>query len=247
MSRIEKNQDVQGQVKELKGEVVKEIRKGKKGSRAGLTCSVIFLAVIFTIISWVLWTLAATGIFAIPVFSSIAFSEPKPTRTVNPGASIETVLQEEFATVLTERFVAGQGTITDRSITLPLSERAMTASIRELIKEEGEFSLRAEDAQVVITTEGLEIYIPYDGAKSTALIANVRADVVDGQIQITIQDVYLGSLRVPGWFKAMTVAPVIEEKVPELNAALAQYATLESIEYQGGQVVVTGTFEIEFK
>ncbi len=230
MSRIEKNEDVSGQMKQMKGEVVKEIRKGKQGSRAGLTCAVIFLVILLGAISWVLWVLAATGLFAIPGFSAMAFSEPEPTRIVEPGASVETVLQEEFASVLTERFVAGGGVITDKSITIPLSERAMTASIRELIQEEGELSLRAEDAQVVVTEEGLELFVPYDGAQKTA-----------------VSDVYLGKLKVPEWFKAAFITSTIEQKLPEINAGLAQYATLSDITYKEGLVEVSGTFEVEFK
>ena len=247
MARIEKKSDVKDEIKKMKGEVVKEVRRGTKTRRPKLTCAFTSLAIVAASIAWLLWVVAGTGMMHIPLFSQHAYSVPAPERVVDAGVPFEQVVDEQPSTTLTSRLQAGGGALDEQQISLSIGEDSLTSSFRSSLEELNLELVDSSGAQVmVVADKGFQLFLPIKGsAKETALQVSIWAEVDNGTIRLELGEVQLGDVGLPAFMVASLLSPMIQQYVNELNTAISAYAEVTELEYLDGRVDIAGVFSVE--
>jgi len=95
-------------VAKMKEEVVKELKKNKRPNM--MSCGLMAFGLLLLFILWLTWTVAATGLVRVPGLSAISYSQPEPTREVNPGEGLESVIQTAVTTELRRAAAEGNET-----------------------------------------------------------------------------------------------------------------------------------------
>lgn len=247
MTRVEKGAGIEKRLEEVKAEVSSEVRRSTRRSRPWLTCSLIMLVVLLGICVWILWTLAATGLWKIPVFTAVAYDVPAPTRDVTPGVPAETVVEETFSTTLTRRLYEGGGTLTNRKIEITLSEASLTASLRSFLEQSNLDWIDTTHAQLVVDPEvGVELFVPFTNSElNTASTLRFVVEASEGNLIVTPTEVRVGSAKVPGFLVATFFKPFLVSELAKLNATLVGYATISSIEILPRELLIEGELAVE--
>ncbi|MEK7620103.1 MAG: hypothetical protein AAB413_02610 [Patescibacteria group bacterium] len=249
MARVEKNAGIEQRLTDMKGEVVDEVKRSTRRSRPWLTCSLILLAVLVGVLVWGLWTVAATGLVRIPVFTDLAYEIPAPTRPVTSGVPAQTVMSEAFSSTLTRRLYEGGGTLSNRSISVSLEESSITASLRSFL-EEGDLDwIDASGAQVVVDPEvGVEIFVPLLGSElETAVTLTFDLGVQEGNLVVTPRKIQVGNAQVPDVLIAVFLKPFLEAELAKLNTAMVGYAKISTIEILPRTMTVSGELSVEIE
>ncbi len=246
MSRIEKGSETKEGLQQMKTEVIKEISSQRKG-KPWCACSLIFLVIIFGVLTGVVWAVAATGLTTVPGFTKFAYQTPEPERLVPPGVPTETIIDQQVQTTLTQRLQTGGGKLDDTSVTFSLDEKSLTASLRTLLEESGDTTIDSSGAQIIVSKEkGFTFFLPFENSVNrTALQLSVMASVKDGTLQLIPESFIVGSLHIPNALTAFFLQPFIHGKLSELNSALGFYMEIKQIDYEDGKVVVTGNFSVK--
>lgn len=247
MARVEKNAGIEQRLQDMKGEVVDEVKRRTRRSRPWLTCSLILLVVLVGVCVWGLWSVAATGLVRVPVFTDLAYEVPAPTRPVTPGVPVETVMNEAFTSTLTRRLYEGGGTLSNRSISVEIEETSATASLRSFL-EEGDFDwIDASGVQVVVDPDvGVELFVPFLGSElATAMTLTFDLGAQDGNLVVTPTNIQVGSAKIPDFLIAVFLKPLLEAELAKLNAAMVGYAKISTIEILSRAVSVSGELSVE--
>lgn len=246
MGRIEKDEHMKEELSQMKGEVVKEMRKVESG-RGKLTCSLLFWAFVFGLGGWFAWICASTGLFNVPVFSRFAYEDPIPVRVVIAGSPLETVIQENLETILVRRIQQGGGKLTDTSVSLTLDESAFTSTLQSSLEASGMDYFDTDRVQIAILENGtFEIFLPLkDRAKQTALIVDVEFELINGGIGVKTKTTRLGSFVFPRILIDFFADTIIKPQLPALNSSLGQYAKIDSVSYTEGQITMNGDFDVK--
>lgn len=245
MTRIEKNATMTQSLKEMKGDV-DEVKRRTRRSRPWLTCSLALLALLVAVGLWVGWIVASTGLVRVPLFTSLAYEIPTPTRPVTPGVPAEVILQETFTNTLTRALYEGGGTLTNRSITIELEETSMTASLRSLLEESDLTWLDSSQTQVVVEPEvGVEVFIPIENSpQSTAITLVFNLGAQEGNLVVAPTDIFVGNARVPDIITTVFLQPFLETELAKLNAAMVGYASIHRIELLPRAISINGELSV---
>ena len=237
------------EMNQMKGEVIKEVKKSKKKKKFKVVCSVIFLLCVVGVLLLVSWVVAATGLVTIPVISNIAYNEPVPTRVVEPGVPAEVIAEETLKTTLIKRIQANQGKLSDTSVTLEIKEESLTASLQSAIKQSQSPVLISDNAQVIVNSDtGFELFLPaMIASRKTALQLHVDTQVVDDKLGVKIDRLSIGSLNVPGSLISFVLQPIVDSQLSQVNQALGSFATVNGIVYFDGCVKIGGEFNVEIE
>ncbi|TAL50074.1 hypothetical protein EPN81_03890 [Patescibacteria group bacterium] len=251
MARVEKNAGLESRLDEVKGEVVREVRKRTRTGRPWLTCSLLFLALLVGMILWVTWFVAATGLLHVPVFTSLTYTAPEPIRMVTPGVPIEAVLKETFTSTLTRRLYEGGGTLTDRSVEVQIQESSLTASLRTFLEKSAPEWINSSGVQIVVEPgTGIELFVPLDLESQEPGVAGIITfdlDVDQGNLVVTPVSVRIGAAKIPNFLIVAFLMPLLEAELAKLNTAMVGYAQISSIELLPREVVVKGELAVEIK
>lgn len=245
MGRIEKDGQVKEELAQMKGEVVKEIRKTDQKRGKGM-CSLFFFLVVIGLIGWMLWCVAATGLVSLSFLTSLAYRDPEPSRQVLPGVPVETVVRETAQSTLTRRLQQGAGVLTDASMQVGLDESSLTSTLQTTLEEMGAGVFHVSESQIVIRETGvMEVFLPLrDRAKQTALLADVRVSAVQGQLDVHVERMRLGSYKFPTMLTEFVAATFVKPQMTKMNAEMGQYASVQDIHYREGSVALTGRVEV---
>ncbi|MBI5370068.1 hypothetical protein HZA85_02695 [Candidatus Uhrbacteria bacterium] len=248
MSRIEKGQDSKEGMQQLKGEVIKEIRSQNRG-RPWITCSLLFLVIIFGLLSAGAWAVAATGLVNVPGFTSWAYHPPVPERTVLPGVPMERVVDERVKSLIAQRLQDGQGKLSQTAISLEISEQSLTASLRSALGKQMDDTLDSATAQVRIDPDtGFTFFVLFKNSpRASALQFSVYASAHDGTVELKPERFIVGSLPIPNALTAFFLQPFIQSKLNDFNALLGSYVQMKSIDYQAGVVIINGDLAVQIK
>ncbi|MBI4592032.1 hypothetical protein HY733_01125 [Candidatus Uhrbacteria bacterium] len=251
MARVEKQSALEDRLKEVKGDVVMEVRRWTRVRRPWLTCSLVVLVLFLGLCVWAAWGVAATGLIRVPLFTTLAFELPQPTRPVTPGVPAQTVFQETFTSTLTRRLYEGSGILEDRSIELLLSEGSLTASLRSFLEDAGLTWIETSGAQVVVDQEvGVELFLPFSSPVSdlqTAVKATFALEAEQGNLVVTPIDITLGSQRIPDVLVATFLKPFLETELSKLNAAMVGYAQISDVEVLPREVIISSELSVEIQ
>jgi hypothetical protein len=246
MGRIEKGENVKEEFQQMKGEVVKEIRR-KEGGQAKLTCSVLFFLSLLMFVGWILWVIASTGLITIPLFTNLAYRDPAPERMVIPGVPLETIAKEHVQTVLTRRLQEGGGVLTNTSVELVFSEASFTSTFQSLLESSGYSLFQTDKAQIVLEERGIvEAFLPFaHQTQKTALVAHLRFEFASGGIVVKPERIQLGSFVFPRLLSIFFTDTFVKSQLPALNKSLGQYTQIRSMSYQTGQLTIEGDFDVK--
>ncbi len=247
MSRIEKDSQTKGEMVQMKEDVIKEVRKGKKGGSSKMTCSLIFLFALVVGVFFVLWIIASTGLVSIPLLSRVAYKPLEPTRIIYPGTPVDVVAQETFQTTIAYRLQEGGGEIKDKSISLKIREESLTATLRDTLSVSGLNFFDGANAQIAVLKNGhFEIFIPVTGInKESSVVLNLSAQIDDGNVVLEIGKMKLGSLTVPKALVSSLVGGAAKNELEILNKDLGSFMKIDSILYEKGQVEFAGSLTVE--
>ena len=251
MSRIEKIEESQKSTLQtpVRDEVVEPFGDHKKKTRKRFSCLGIFFIALVLLVGFFAWEIAATGLVTVPVFSSVAFSEPIPVRVVKAGVMVEQLSESEFKKILMQRLRAGGGTLSDRSITLGLPESSLTATLQNILKQYPNTNIDASRAQIaVLPNQELELFVPLQVAgRKTVIIAHVLLVADKGLFDLKLLNVRLGSFKAPSMLVAALVQPFVNQQLVSLNHALSSYMHVDSLVTEEGVLTASGTFTVEVK
>ena len=194
-----------------------------------------------------MWVVASTGFIKVPVFTSFAYERPVPVRYVEPGTPIGVVVDEAVKTILTKRLQAGNGILNDSSVTVVLKEEYFTSTFKTMLEQSSIGLFDQVKAQVAILEDGeIELFIPFKDSKlGSAVTVVLDMHVLDKKINVEYKEMRTGSLKMPKWLSALVLQPFVDTYVPVLNNALSKYTYIDNIEYKTGEMVLTGTLDVE--
>ncbi|MBI4435641.1 hypothetical protein HY630_03140 [Candidatus Uhrbacteria bacterium] len=251
MSRVEKNASLEERLDDVKGEMVREVRRRTRVSRPFLTCSLLLLAVLVGLGVWIAWSVAATGLVRVPVFTSLANEAPAPTREVTPGVPVETVLNEAFTSTLTRRLYEGGGELTNRSVEVAVSEASLTASLRTFLEGDELEWIDASHSQIVVEPGvGIELFVPLSlesQQPGTAATIVFELSAMEGNLVVTPISVRVGKAKIPDLVIAVFLRPLLEAELAKLNAAMVGYAQISSIETLPRELLIKGELSVEIR
>jgi len=212
--------------------------RGKK--RGCFSCAMFCLLVGFVAMTWVLWTVASTGLVRVPLFSLMAFKEPVPTRVVEPvKKDLSTWFQE---TLVSESVRQARLGIISRDVTFVIPEETLTGLVRTV-----ETSVAIQDvpvdfstAQIATIDDHLEVFLPILGT-STAITVSVVPifDEVVG-LELNIEALKIGSFRVPKILLNTMVKQVVRLGVGEVATLLESTMTLKELSVTSEGLTVKG-------
>lgn len=174
--------------------------------------ALIFLAFL-GILSVALWFVAASGLFTVPILSSLVYEAPAPTRRVAASSGDSSALAEKF-------------TIGFRSVDLTFSEEELTARLQS-----------EEDAtsQVVLLPEGMEYLRAFGPGGRLLLFFQADMDADDG-IQFDVTSMKLGAVSVPA-FLHKTIATSVLAQTFGTEILLA--SAVKDVELRDGEIQFT--------
>ena len=239
MARIEKQASLEKQIQDV------------KPRKPWFACLMIFFAVFLIGAGFLAWTVASTGLVSIPVFTRFAYTQPVPVREVAPGVPVETVLREQIATSLIQRFREGGRLLPSPNQTLEVSvsEASLTATLRSKLEESPLEGLEISALQVILEPDsGIEVFIPVEeNDLQTAVILFFDVIVKDGAIAVIPKDVFVGSAHVPSFLVAKFLTPLLEQRLAQLNEMIVGYAKISSVDISSGELLIKGTVSVEMQ
>jgi hypothetical protein len=207
--------------------------------------ALLFLGIIFRL----LWVLAATGFFSIPVFSSYAFHYPSPIRFVDPSSlPFSTYLSQQLSEHITGRLQMGRKFLQDPSFSIHLPEEILTMGLREKIKEQNLSDMvDITKAQIVIgANQTAEVFLPvfYRGKESPVRLSVSLFATDQGELQMKLLSVSIGSWRMPNWATRMVEQEYTKEILSPINENISRFAKLHRIDWQEKMLFVEGELSL---
>ncbi|MDO8621961.1 MAG: hypothetical protein Q7R80_01910 [bacterium] len=248
-SKIEQAQEKVEQLRQdLRTQVEEEVRSSirKRTWRQfllrGIGCCGIYLVLLLSIPTLLLYLVARTGLVDIPWLSERVAHERAPERMVAAAAAgnVEQLLAAKLRAVT----VPGGSSMPP----LTFSEAELTALLRMVLTESrSSFSAQATTAQVAIDRGAVELSgrIPGLGGAVTTVRVRGVPSIRDGRLAVEVSDVVVGNLGIPR-FLAQTIARSLIDQVPPARIALGggmPAIVIDRITLQDHEMTVHGTFQ----
>lgn len=213
----------------MRGEMLETVKVSGRGVGKKTGCAIILLLVLMAFGLWILVLFARTGLITIPGISPIVFTAPAPDHQVAPGILMEESISQQLSQASTSTAIA-----------LRMSEESLTASVRRVLAGSNVNFIDAEKTQVIVETDGIEIFIPVEG-KDTAVMVRLLPEIENGAFTLSIRGVDVGTLALPGVIVDSMLRPAFDASVDEFNRELAKHVLLEQIRLESGSLSISGT------
>ncbi|MDP3771257.1 MAG: hypothetical protein Q8R16_03080 [bacterium] len=223
-SKIEQAQEkVEDLRRELRTQVEEEVRSSirKRTWRQfllrGIGCCGVYLVLLLSIPTLLLYLVARTGLVEIPWLSARVTHERAPERIVAAASAgnVEQLLAAKLRVVA----VPG-GSSTPQPLTF--SEEELTTLLRVIfVESRSSFSAQAATMQVTIDRGAIELAGRIPGLGGTITTVRVRGvpSIRDGKLAVDVSDVVVGNLGIPR-FLAQTIARSLIDQVPPARIAV---------------------------
>ncbi len=244
MVRIEGSPSGDAGAEQLKKELKKELKprmgRGKLFGCGG--CCLVSLAFFAAVIFGGGWLVARTGLIYIPNWSERFYEKPDPVRRVvsERGAeSVKNALQNRIQTTIQKSLKPEN---LDGNITFPLtlSEEELTVLIREGIKTSGN-ETQAEGAQVAVTSEYAELYIPLQADARVPGVAILRfvPELQDGKLALAFVSFQVGEVPLPSVLGKTLLSAFGKTVLKEMEKSISEFGTLQSVALEEGELGLT--------
>lgn len=210
----------------------------------------IFLVILLAVFLRLAWIVAATGFVQVPVFSSYAYEELKPSREVSGTIDFQSYLSEALNTLVTNRLQSGRGALQDRSVSLLLPEEILTKGLQQALKEKEVPYVQAEKSQMVIEENGfIELFLPvlYKEQESAVRMSLTVIPEEEGKLVLHLEDMWVGAWHVPGWLQKRFAKEVLPQVTTELNEKIGRYLSIEKIDWALGELTAHGELTIQIR
>ena len=244
MARVEKDEDVQTQLAQMHGEMMRTVRRqGGGGKRIAAVVALVSMLCVALAAGWVV---AATGLVRVPVLTGLAYHAPKASHEVRATEPIETLAARSLSDLLGTRLRQGGGKLEDRSFSLDIPEGAFTASLRDAIGRTDQKLVDSTRVQAAVVADGLELFMPFaDNPQGSALLLTLRFSAVSGTLASTVSAVRVGSLPLPDPITQAALTPAVGQSLAPFAQALGRYATLRAVSYEPGAIRLTGELSVD--
>jgi hypothetical protein len=245
--RVEKNQEIKEELQQTKKELSAQISKDTRKSHPYLACLLVVIIGIIIFAAWAASFVAKTGFVEIPVFTSVFYEKPEPTRYVVATTPVEETAADQLTALVNQKLLGGQGLGIDRDITIDLTEGSFTASSRMLLATVDKVIDPTKAQVAVVHPDRLEIFVPMKNNKleSAFTVSFLPSITVDGLLGVEIGDVYVGSAKIPNWLVGFFANRVLHMVVNDLNQGLGKYVSLQSLSVEDGFVNLHGILTVE--
>lgn len=173
-------------------------------------CLLVLLLFIFSLVTAAA-AAAKTGIFEIPVFSSIFYRLPKPAREVK---------------IESQTSAGGQNlnfslNVETKKITLELTEEDLTFLLRRALAQ-GNFPYFAPNLQVLISDGEAELYGLLLKPLKVNLTLKLKPILAAGKLDFELTKIKLGDLPMPAGYGNMIVHRLLQKPLAQLNSTAAK-------------------------
>jgi hypothetical protein len=210
--------------REIKQAVKHEARV--RGRRHCLGCLTVYVIVFGIPLLLAVVTLARTGLYRIPVFSSLFYRPVAAVRPVPPLAGFDSELIWKQA-IASMSFHAPSSTAT-----ITFSEEELTTMVRDSLDEAaGSLPFDIEQPQMAVQPDGLELffYVPR-GERLVPVAVQLKAGVTRGAFTLDLQRIVVGSATVPK-FAAAVLGQLVDTAIAQqFDAALPAGLVFREIE-----------------
>lgn len=247
MTRVEKDIQATGEIKQMKEDVIKEVRKSNRTTGSKMTCSIIVLFLVVVAVFIALWIVASTGLVSIPLFSRVAYKPLEPTRVVFAGTPVDVIANETFQTTIARKLEEGGGDLLDKNVSLKIREESLTATIKSAFEESGLTFIDGTNAQVVIRKNGsFEFFVPLNGYNSeTSMMLNLSAQIDNGNVVLEIGKLKIGAFTVPKSIVTLMIGKIVTNELSSLNSVIGSYMKINAIIYNPGELEFQGELTVE--
>lgn len=179
----------------LKPEGYSSILKKDGRSSRRISLPFLLLILIFVLLLGVGFLAAKTGVYHIPLLSSLLYSGGKqPTRVVTSAS----IAPADFQQTLEKRIIETKPAL-DGSIGVEMTEQEATGvfkgMLREILLASGS---TVEEPQIVITKTNIEVSGVFKNAGSSFDLLMKAVPVVSGdRVSLRVEEAYLGDVRLP--------------------------------------------------
>jgi hypothetical protein len=218
---------------EIRGEVIKELKKKKR--RRTLGCCLIEILSLLIVLFLGVTALAETGLFKIPFFSNF-YTPPQPIREVVLGEEvkeIDRIIEQKIKKQIEEKMKPG---ITDQEIEIELifSENELTAFLEKSIKS-GLIPL--EFAQIAITPREAEFFGKLKEPLKAILTVRVKPEFKDNQLTLKFTKFKLGNLPLPAFVGNFLFEKFMNEQLNWLLKTIAK-GKIKNIELENEKLKI---------
>ncbi len=228
--------------RELREEVVSEIKKKKRGKFFG--CCFLKFFIIVLILAASIALLAKTGLFDIPVFSKIFYQAPAPEREVAANTAEEKSFENLLAQKLDQELRSGKNLAAGGEIpvTLEFTEEELTGFLKTA--ETGE-DYPFTEAQISITPQAIEIFGQLKEFNQTFLTVALRPEIKNGELEIIFQKIRIGNLSLPPAIGNFLTDKLLKDQLDSVKKLISENGNLENIELTEGKIIFQGEVATE--
>ena len=235
--------------KELKKEVkpAKIIKRGRFLGRGN--CFLLFIIIIFLIISLGAWTIAQTGLVEVPFFSHWFYHEPAPMHWVRlSGESFSP--KETIDKAIKNSLVNQIGAVLEEKIQVDLifTEANLTYLIREAndALNQQNSKIKFYDSQIAINSDRAELFTAIEFINreaKTALTVDFIPQAEDNQIKLKLLKVKIGNLPLPAILGNLAIKLLLEEKIEDISKIIP-FGSIISIDLRPGEFIINTELNI---
>lgn len=194
-----------------------KIKKGRFKRNCGVLIFVLFVSFLITATA----VAAKTGIFQIPVFSSIFYRLPQPSRQIE---------------IKDHAFIAGKNlnysvNPETKKITLELTEEDLTFLLRQALTKNNPYF--APNLQAAVLNNEVEFYGLLLKPFAANLTLKLKPSFSAGQLDFTITKVKIGDLSLPAGTATALVHRFFSRQLEQFNSVLAKFKP-ESLQLSEG-------------
>jgi len=237
--RLDENNN-NNQVSELQGEI-QSLKKSlkRKQNRKILSCGnclAVFIIIILILGFIAAYWLALSGLVNVPFLSARYYKEIKPTYQVAIDESIkESDILNNFKQVISQESLK-QKSIENLKVNFVLSDKQLTALIKDKIKANEDFNKSIEYAQVAVLPDNVEIFLKMKDPSKLIITLNILPKIKDNKLNLEVIQFKIGALKLPKFIGNITVVFIGEKSLNQVLNLLEKNGQIQNIKIEKGLI-----------
>ncbi|MFA5029995.1 MAG: hypothetical protein WC495_00180 [Patescibacteria group bacterium] len=182
--------------------------------------------IVFIILLGLFVIILLTGVWQVPIASSIIYHEPKPVRDVKSS-----IFSETLFTLQTERKISDSASGTVR---VDLTENQLTALFQDTLVQKELYPFVF--SQLVVVSDYIEFYGRLKSRPQVIVRAHLIPYVEEDDLRIRIDRIFVGQLRIP---RVLTPSSIAGAFTPSLVSGILAVSSVEAVELSQGHLILT--------